>query len=226
MLEKFKYYLEHYKQYRYIAAGLVGLIIALLFFIQPEHSENEVQQKNTTEWNHKDNSKNNDNKLQSTQKNSQEAQTTKSKKVMVDIKGAVKHPNVYEMSDAQRIKDVVLKAVPNDKADLNQINLSEKLVDQKMIYIPEKGKSGPNNLVSAYTSNPDNTSTSATQQKVNLNTAKETELTTVTGVGPSKAKAIIEFRESKGSFNKVEQLKEVKGIGEKSFEKLKDYFTI
>ncbi|AYU55378.1 helix-hairpin-helix domain-containing protein [Staphylococcus debuckii] len=224
MLEKLKYYIEHYKQYRYIAAGIVILIIALLFFIQPKQPENEVQEKNTTEWNHKDNLKNGDNKLQSAKKDTQETQNTKSKKVMVDVKGAVKHPNVYEMSNNQRIKDVVLKAVPTDKADLNQINLSEKLVDQKLIYIPEKGKNGSNNLVSVNSGTSDNSST--TQQKVNLNTAKETELTTVTGVGPSKAKAIIEFRESKGSFDKVEQLKEVKGIGEKSFEKLKDYFTI
>lgn len=226
MLEKLKYYLEHYKQYRYIAAGLVVLVIALLFFIQPKQPENEVQEKQGTEWNHKDNLKNNDNdnKMQSNKKDTQNAQNTKSKKVMVDVKGAVKHPNVYEMSDTQRIKDVVLKAVPTDKADLNQINLSEKLVDQKLIYIPEKGKNAPNNLATVSSGAPDNSS--ATQQKVNLNTAKETELTTVTGVGPSKAKAIIEFRESKGSFDKVEQLKEVKGIGEKSFEKLKDYFTI
>ena len=89
---------------------------------------------------------------------------------MVDVKGAVKHPNVYEMSNNQRIKDVVLKAVPTDKADLNQINLSEKLVDQKLIYIPEKGKSGSNNLVSVNSGTSDNSST--TQQKVNLNTAK------------------------------------------------------
>ena len=54
MLEKLKYYIEHYKQYRYIAAGIVILIIALLFFIQPKQPVNEVQEKNATEWNHKD----------------------------------------------------------------------------------------------------------------------------------------------------------------------------
>ncbi|MCP6467886.1 helix-hairpin-helix domain-containing protein, partial [Klebsiella pneumoniae] len=64
------------------------------------------------------------------------------------------------------------------------------------------------------------------QTKVNLNSAKENELTTVNGLGPSKAKAIIEFRETKGPFNSVDQLKNVKGIGEKSFEKLKEYFTV
>ncbi|PTK29265.1 ComEA family DNA-binding protein, partial [Staphylococcus hominis] len=61
--------------------------------------------------------------------------------------------------------------------------------------------------------------------KVNLNTANERELLNVPGIGPTKVKEIIKYREEKGQFNNVEDLKQVRGIGGKTFEKLKDYFT-
>ncbi|WP_105966598.1 ComEA family DNA-binding protein [Staphylococcus simulans] len=148
----------------------------------------------------------------------------KTKVVVVDVKGAVEHPDIYEMKDNQRIKDVLNKAKLTSKADLTTINLSEKLTDQKMIFIPEKGQ---NLTTSSSISTSSTQSTNKSPQtKVNLNSAKENELTTVNGLGPSKAKAIIEFRETKGPFNSVDQLKNVKGIGEKSFEKLKEYFTV
>ncbi|MDK9865456.1 helix-hairpin-helix domain-containing protein [Staphylococcus equorum] len=63
-------------------------------------------------------------------------------------------------------------------------------------------------------------------KKKNINSATEEELLTVPGIGPSKAKSIIEYREQNGAFESIEQLTEVKGIGAKTLEKLGSYFTI
>ncbi|WP_214269453.1 ComEA family DNA-binding protein, partial [Staphylococcus pseudoxylosus] len=64
------------------------------------------------------------------------------------------------------------------------------------------------------------------QGKINLNSASETQLLSVNGIGPTKAKSIIEYREQHGNFESVEQLKEVKGIGSKTLEKISDYFVV
>ena len=124
------------------------------------------------------------------------------------------------MKKNDRVKDVLKKAKISENADITKINLSEKLTDQKMIYIPNKNETKLN----ATLTNQSNLDTSESI-KVNLNTANERELLNVPGIGPTKVKEIIKYREEKGQFNKVEDLKQVRGIGGKTFEKLKDYFT-
>ncbi|WP_437272661.1 helix-hairpin-helix domain-containing protein [Staphylococcus succinus] len=149
--------------------------------------------------------------------------------VFVDIKGAVKHPNVYEMKSTDRVKQLLDKAVVTKNADLNKVNLAEKLSDQKLIYIPEKGESekGIFNNHNNLDNSKNNTSRSMTaNDTLNLNQVTETELLSIPGIGPMKAKSIIEYREEHGSFDSVEQLKEIKGIGDKTFEKLSGYFTV
>ncbi len=68
--------------------------------------------------------------------------------------------------------------------------------------------------------------TSSNNSQVNLNTATQTELETLTGIGPSKAMAIIEYRETTGKFQQIEDLKNIPGIGDKTFEKLQDSITV
>ena len=66
----------------------------------------------------------------------------------------------------------------------------------------------------------------AADGKMNLNSATESDLQTLPGIGPSKALAIIEYRETNGSFKTIEELMEISGIGEKTFEKLKEHITV
>ena len=141
--------------------------------------------------------------------------------IVVDIKGAVKHPNTYQMMSDDRMKQLLDKAEALPSADLSQINLAEKLSDQKMIYIPLKGEQIKNS--GAISSN---TTNGAPGQPINLNTAQLSDLTTIPGIGPAKAQAILAYREEKGQFQSVEELKEVKGIGDKTFENLSSYFTV
>ena len=107
-------------------------------------------------------------------------------------------------------------------------------MDQKLIYIPKKEETiNSNQQINETNTTNKNVSSnstkvtdnSANQEKININTASEPELLTVPGIGPSKAKSILEYREQNGAFESIEQLTEVKGIGAKTLEKLGSYFT-
>ncbi|SCT83037.1 DNA uptake protein and related DNA-binding protein [Staphylococcus xylosus] len=155
--------------------------------------------------------------------------------IVVDIKGAVKYPNIYEMKSTDRVKQLLDKAQILDNADLSTINLAEKLLDQKVIYIPKKGESAIANVNGSSKFNDrqqeqtlslKNEGNVGQQGKINLNTASESQLLSVNGIGPTKAKSIVEFRERHGKFESVDQLKEVKGIGAKTLEKISDFFVV
>lgn len=155
--------------------------------------------------------------------------------IVVDIKGAVKYPNIYEMKSTDRVKQLLDKAQILGNADLSTINLAEKLLDQKVIYIPKKGESAIANGNGSNKSNGrqqdqtlslKNEGNVGQQEKINLNTASESQLLSVNGIGPTKAKSIVEFREQHGKFESVDQLKEVKGIGAKTLEKISDFFVV
>ncbi|MGW7930149.1 helix-hairpin-helix domain-containing protein [Staphylococcus xylosus] len=155
--------------------------------------------------------------------------------IVVDIKGAVKYPNIYEMKATDRVKQLLDKAQILDNADLSSINLAEKLLDQKVIYIPKKGElaiangnglNKSNDRQLEQTLSLKNEGNVGQQEKINLNTASESQLLSVNGIGPTKAKSIVEFREQHGKFESVDQLKEVKGIGAKTLEKISDFFVV
>ena len=158
---------------------------------------------------------------------------TKVEEIYVDIKGAVKHPNIYRMMSTDRLKQLLDKAQPTSQADLTQINLAERLTDQKLIVILKKGEqvagtsgASPGTTASTSTTTGSASSNSSVDKQVNINTATESELQSIPGIGPSKAKSIIEYRDTNGAFDSVEKIKEVNGIGEKTFDKLKDYLTV
>ncbi len=126
--------------------------------------------------------------------------------VIVEIKGAVKYPGVYEVSSNAIIKDIIdLAGGVTNLANLDSINLASKIESNQLINIPYK------NSVS---------------NLININTASLAELTTLEGIGNSKALAIIKYRNEMGLFTSIEDLKKVKGIGEGLFEKIKANITI
>lgn len=146
--------------------------------------------------------------------------------VWVDVKGAVRIPGVYECSNGQRVQDAIEKAGGVRKgADLRAVNLSQKLVDEMVVYIPRKGERVDSvEKGSGMSDFPLSSSTgirTPQEGKIYLNQATAQELESLPGIGPKKAQSIIAFREQQGGFNSIEQLKEVDGIGEKTFEQLK-----
>lgn len=150
-----------------------------------------------------------------------------SEKFIVDVKGQVKHPGVYESSQGERVVDVITRAGgPTETADENKVNFAEHVQDEMVIYIPAKGEES--STVEAGTSNASATpgSASSKQEKININKADVSQLQSLPGIGPAKAAAIISYRDKSGPFKTVEDLKNITGIGEKTFEKLKDLIAV
>ncbi|MEA3459697.1 MAG: helix-hairpin-helix domain-containing protein, partial [Chloroflexota bacterium] len=134
--------------------------------------------------------------------------------------GAVANPDVYTLPPESTIKDAVQAAGgPTEKADLNRINLAQRVHDEEHIYVPEVGEERL-----PVTSQP--SSPGRVGGKVNINTATAEELETLPGIGPAFAQRIIEYRQEKGPFASIEDIEKVKGIGEATFEKLRDLITV
>ncbi|HWK24384.1 MAG TPA: helix-hairpin-helix domain-containing protein [Ureibacillus sp.] len=147
--------------------------------------------------------------------------------IMVDIKGAVISPGVYELTTEDRIVDAITKAGGyTEEAQTTAVNHAQKLQDEMVIYIPKTGEELDQNQTYEQVVSSPVTSSDTSTEKINLNSADETALTSLPGIGTSKAQAIITYREENGSFQKVEDLKNVSGIGDKTFEKLKEYIVV
>ena len=143
-------------------------------------------------------------------------ETERDQSIMVDIKGAVQNPGVYEVQANMRVHDVVqLAGGLTENADVFSINLAERVHDEMTIIVMEKGQEIASN-----------SGGNGTSPKVKVNHATKEELMTLPNIGPSKADAIIQYREENGMFQKPEDLMEVSGIGEKTFEQLKDFIQI
>ena len=145
--------------------------------------------------------------------------------VIVDVKGAVNMPGVYEAEADDRVIDMINKAGGlKESADEAKINFAIRVEDEMVIYVPEIGEETEVEQENGMT-----TAMGGTDQKdgkVNINTADDTELQTLTGIGPAKAAAIIDYREKNGPFKEIDDLKLISGIGEKSFEKLKEQIKV
>lgn len=146
--------------------------------------------------------------------------------VYVDIGGAVKHPMLAELPTGSRVEDAIEAAGGLRKnADMTEVNRAQILTDGEKIYIPEEGETvagGSSGISSA--SGADMVGISS--GRININTADVTLLQQLTGVGPVTAQKIVDYREQNGQFSSIEDLKNVSGIGDKTFEKMKDDITI
>ena len=151
--------------------------------------------------------------------------SSKTDKIYVDLKGAVKHPGVYALDQGSRVFDLLEMAggLTEDAAE-RALNQAQLLVDQQSLYVPtmeewEAESQGPQaNLVGSQ----DPLVSSPNSGKVNINQADLAQLETLPGIGAKKAQAIIDYRTANGSFHSLEDLGKVKGIGPKMLEKLKD----
>ena len=164
-----------------------------------------------------------------------ETTTKENEKFYVDVKGSVNNPGVYEFKENDRVIDAIELAGGLSKyANTSNINLSQKLTSEMVIYVYSNSEIKNNNTLSCDTiCKPaimevnnciSNNQTSNT--KININTATIEDLTKLSGIGESKAKTIIEYRESNGNFKSIDELKNISGIGESLYEKIKNNITI
>lgn len=142
-------------------------------------------------------------------------------KITVEIKGEVKNPDVYEIDDGSIIRDLINMAGGlTEEANIDGINRAEKIKANQLIVIPNKDNEN-NNIGSI------SVSTGVSSDGIiNINTATISELQNITGVGEVKAQSIINYREKNGGFKSIEEIKNVDGIGDKTFEKIKDQISI
>lgn len=153
-------------------------------------------------------------------------------KIIVHITGEVKNTGILVLKEEARIADAIESAGgATEEADLNKINLAYTLKDGQKIYIPNKEDEeniayiteGSGNNVSV-----ENGDESEMKEKIkiNINTASQAELEELPGIGEAIASRIIEYREENGTFNKIEDLLNVKGIGDAKFAEIKEYVVV
>ncbi|OIS67462.1 competence protein ComE [Bacillus subtilis] len=192
-----------------ILAASAAVFTAIMIFLASGRNKEPVKQAVPTE-------------TVNTEVKQEAGKDESSEAIVIDIKGAVQHPGVYEMRTGDRVSQAIEKAGgTNEQADEVQVNLAEILQDGTVVYIPEKGEEtavqqGAGGAVQS----------GGGKGMVNINTATLEQLQGISGVGPSKAEAIIAYREENGRFQTIEDITKVSGIGEKSFEKIKSSISV
>ncbi|MBQ2938081.1 MAG: helix-hairpin-helix domain-containing protein [Clostridia bacterium] len=157
-------------------------------------------------------------------------------KIVVYITGAVKKEGMYELDENSRIADGIEKAGGlTEEAYIDNINLAFVLQDGMKVRIPKKSEKSnvieddTDKYVSigeSITENVGDTMQNSKTDKININTASQTELETLPGIGASTALKIINYRKDNGKFSKIEDIKNVSGIGDSKYDKIKDLIKV
>ena len=215
------------KQKKIIAIILIILVVIAYYYFYLRDTTEEIS--------------NQDLEVNNTQENNQTNET-----IVVHVSGAVNIEGIVELASGSRIANAIEKAGGvKENADMTDINLAYPLEDGMKIHIPTKeeteaNKNNENTPAESYvtaasggvnskeaTNSTQSSSTSdMSSKKVNINTATQEELDTLPGIGPSIASKIIDYREQNGKFNSIEEIKEVSGIGDAKYEKIKASITI
>lgn len=239
-LNEIKLFLNEHKSYVLVALAILILLLGggFIYFLNTKET-NSLDSKIELE---KENTK--DEKLE-------EETTTQECTVMVDVKGQVNQPGLYQLFCNSRVQDAILASGGAlESADTSVLNLSKVLEDEMVIIVyskdevksfssikeevKKKEEKCENQTIiknnACVTSEKivveDNSTSSSSNTKISLNHATKEELLTLTGIGESKGNLIIEYRNQNGGFKTIEEIKNVKGIGDKMFEKIKDNITI
>ena len=217
------------KQKIIIVIILSVIIIAFLYYIYTKDkstfiSSEELEVENTIE---------------------EETEEEESQKIIVHVSGAVNKEGIVELDADSRISDAIDKAEGlAENADMNKINLAFKLEDGMKIYIPKIGEeksekaqestddetskyiTSASGVVDSQDENTESSSGKSTTEKVNINTASQTELETLPGIGPATSSKIISYRQENGKFKSIEDIKEVSGIGDAKYENIKELICV
>jgi len=143
-------------------------------------------------------------------------------KIYIDIAGEVINPGVYVLDEGSRVNDLLIMAGGvTEEANLDNINLVYILTDGTKITIPSKKDNEKSSILqSSLIKNSSNINV------ININSADVDEFMTLSGIGQSIAEDIIEYRKKNGNFKKKEDIKNVSGIGESKYNKIKDKITV
>lgn len=232
-MQKIKYYLEKYKIIIIILLIVITMLGIICYKVLRPQKEKVVL-----------------NTIEKKEKSVKKEENIE--KIKVDIKGFINKPGVYEMSNTDRVIDVINKAGGlKENSNTEYINLSKKITDEMIIIIYSNDEVRkfkevekeviyiqyecvcPDNKNDACINSDDVVNTNGVKDSseketdkednlISINTGTLEELMTLTGIGESKAQAIIEYREKNGEFKKIEDIMNVSGIGESAYSKIKD----
>ena len=222
--------LDLLKKYKYLILSVVIILIiavgGVIFYFFKDKKIEDIGDENVVS-------------VIEQEKNEEKNEETKEENITVDVKGEVNKPGVYKLPVGSRVIDAIkISGGTTKKADTSLLNLSKILTDENVIIVYNKysqqtvkyvekecncsnndGCINNNNVVG-------NDSESSTNEKISINKATKEELMKLSGIGESKALDIINYRNENGLFKSIEDLKQISGIGEKLFEKIKDQITI
>lgn len=144
--------------------------------------------------------------------------------IKVFVCGAVANEGVYELPEGSRVYDAVLAAGGfAEDADETYVNQADFVSDAQKLYIPTKSEADE---MKEAAKAPEESASGESGGLININTADESALTTLPGIGQARARSIIDYRQQNGPFEKPEDLMKVSGIGQAGFDKLKTYITV
>jgi competence protein ComEA len=193
-------WLERHRGYVAMTLGYAIILAGVLFLRSPRSDETPIEIHSPTA-----------------------APTATVAPIRVHISGAVRNPGVFELPGGSRVQEAVEAAGGvTEEADLDRINLAAWVNDGQRVHVPTKGETDPPaaNLDAG-------TSTGlAGTGKININTATAEQLDTLPGIGPAYAERIIRYRQEQGPFESIEQIMEVRGIGQVCFEDVKDMICV
>lgn len=219
------------------AIVLLAVLGSVLLFVSNMRKPQEFSQKEVLEMFNEEE----DSGMESTKKISSKSETvneeknqdvkTERKNIVVEIKGEVVKPNVYTLAENSRVNDIIEKAGGlTSEANINNINRASLLSDGECIVIRnindkdvDMQEENLNNKVNTLSQG---SSSASSGDSININTASKDELKTLSGIGDTKAEAIIEYRDSNGGFKSIDELKNVSGIGEGTLNKIREKINI
>lgn len=150
--------------------------------------------------------------------------------IVVHVTGAIKKPGIVRLEEGSRIEDAIQAAGGlTEDSDISDVNLAYILDDGIKLRIPTIDDKNKDNYISENSGEniilEDNLQDES-NSLININKATQTELETLPGIGPSLSNKIVEYREKNGKFSKIEDIKNVTGIGDSKYANIKDLITV
>ena len=195
----------------YIVIAVVAVIICIVILIY-------IFSLNQTDYNNYE-----DLEITSTEEENKEETE---EKIKVHIAGSVVSEGIVELEEGARVADAIDKVGgTTPDANMNQVNLAYKLEDGQKIYIPNQNEE-EYKITEGMEGIQTNEDINKNNELININTATQTELELLPGIGPSTATKIIDYREENGEFETIDDIKNVPGIGEAKYETIKNSITV
>ena len=210
----------------YILIGIIIIVVTVFMILNigKVTEFNKEEKENTTINASIEESKNNIEEKEI--KENEEEQKEVGTGIFVHIDGWIQNPGVYEIKENDRVNTIIEKAGGlKEGASIKSINLAARLSDGDKIYIPNREEEKQIETTEVKGNNTETVKITK-NSKININKASISELKQITGIGESTANKIIDYRENVGKFKKIEDIKEVKGIGDSKYESIKDKITI